>query len=150
MENLVNPSVVLMLAEAFGVDKLVEFVEGRPLLTSRQRVSLLDIDSNYPVDEIAVPSQDSLDNEEGAVGVQLQLGRTIPVLQLAIQSAGCPKVKHSLMGMLDAAVEAHREIASYVSRPGEFNRSRASNALAEYVGLAKMAQDLAHSVKHAE
>jgi hypothetical protein len=157
---LIDGDTLLTVAEVVGADRIADFVAGEPLFTSEQRVRVLDFDEptgDYlpgamedfigTMNEVAQASDDDIDDEHRAQAAQIELGEIIPLLQLAVREAHSDRVKESLVGMLDAALQAHRELGSYISRPGEFSHSRASDSLEEFIGLTHMAHALIDSVR---
>jgi len=148
----VNSGLLMDVASAIGADRIADFVEGRPLFTQSERVHRLEVDETCEwLYEIALPSNDNVEDEQRALAAQIQLGDVFPVLQLAVRNASSDRVKESMVSLLDAALEAHRELGSFISRPGEFTRSRAHECLQEFLGLCGMAQALvSDSVPHQE
>lgn len=157
---LIDSDTLLTVAEVVGADRVADFVAGEPLFTSEERVRALEFDEptgDYlpsaieafigAVRESAQPSDDDVDAEHRAQVAQIELGEIIPMLQLAVREAHSDRVKESLVGLLDAALQAHRELGSFISRPGEFTLSRAADMLDEFVGLTHMAHALIDSVR---
>lgn len=140
-----DPALLLDVANVVGADRVGDLIEGKRLYTPGERVHRLEVDDDYPLSEMALPSDDSLDSEEHAQDAHVRLGSVIPTLMLSIRQAKCDSVKEGMVCLLDAALQAHRELGSYISRPGEFSKSKACNSLAEFNALAAMAKTLAEN-----
>ena len=50
--------------------------------------------------------------------------------------------RKTVLAVLDAALEAQRELSAWASRAGEYSSHKAKEALAEYQSIVQLAQDL--------
>lgn len=134
-ESLVN------LAMVEGVDSVREAAEGRRIYDEPTRAASL-----FPFPALVEAVRDyepsSMQLATDFQSKALEIGRTIPKLQLLMRSLPATAEMHerkAVLAMLDAGLEAQRQLQAWSSRAGEYKiQTEGIRALHEFDGLVKI------------
>jgi len=144
--------VLLDLAAAAGPGAATQLASGRSLfdvseraqfLVSSQALAEALADVQPLVDAMPRHSEGDLDTAIDLQDAAAQLGKVIPRLQLAIRATESMQERAAIVAVLDAALDAHRQLNEWSSRAAEYNPPHAAEIIQNFHGLVMMAKDLA-------